>query len=190
MTELEAANKALALLGVAPIESLDRDIQAARTINMIFGTTKMAVLAEFAWSFALRLEPLEALPDIPPPPGWSHNFAYPADAAALYQVYGDRPGGMTKINYIVQNGVISANEARCNAEYTVMPDFEDWPALAAEAFVVRLASDAAPTLAGSPQLSMSLLEKYQLMATLARTNSLNEEFVPAPKSTHYLDVRG
>jgi hypothetical protein len=185
MTELEAANKALTLLGVAPIDDLGEDIQAARVMNGLMESVRRAVLSEFPWSFALRLQPLIQSAE-PAPPGWFYTFVYPDASAALYQVY---DGRMTKIHYIVQDGVICTNRPAANVEYTVMVPLESWPNLAAEAFVARLASDAAASLAGSPQFSASLLEKYAALVSLAKTNSMNEEYVPHKRPTYYIDVR-
>jgi hypothetical protein len=185
MTELEAANKALTLLGVATISDLSEDIQAARVMSGLMETCARAVLSEFAWSFALRLRPLVPS-DQDAPPGWRYTFEYPDGAAALYQVYGDR---MTKIEYIMQDGLICANHPAANVEYTVMIPIESWPELAADAFATRLASDAATTLVGGMQASNALLEKYGFLVSLARANSLNEENAPRARSSRYLDVR-
>jgi hypothetical protein len=187
MTKLEAANKALILLGAAPVESLSDDVQAARVMNGIFESTKLAVLAEFPWSFASRREPLAAAPPgVSPAPGWMYVFVYPDEAAALYQVYDTRND---KIEYVSLNGLISTMREPAYAEYTVNPAMEDWPQLASEALVVRLASDACVALEGSVQFAMTLLEKYRLMCQAARTNSLNEENEPHGRRARYVEAR-
>jgi hypothetical protein len=187
MTELEAVNKALGLLGVAPVGSLSDDIQAARVMSAIFESTKLAVLAEFPWSFASRREALvPASSGVTPAPGWMYAFEYPAGAAALYQVY---DGRNEKLEYVAENGRISAMRPAALAEYTVNPPMEDWPQLAAEAFVVRLASDACVTLDGNAQLAMTLLEKYRLMCQAARANSMNEENAPRRRRARYAEAR-
>ena len=188
MKRLEAANKALTLLGVSPITSFDLDVQAARVMKGLFQSVERAVLCEFPWSFALRLTPLTAVPvDVAVRPvGWEFAFLYPPRAVSLYQVY---IGNMIKTHYIVQNGLIWLNVASASVEYTVEIDFEDWPGLVAEALTARLASDAASALAGSPQLASMLLDKYGVLVAIAHRNSLNEENVQQKKASHYLDVR-
>jgi hypothetical protein len=188
MTELEAANKALILLGVAAISGLAENIQAARVMSGLMESTRRAVLSEFPWSFALRLGPLAPSAESAPP-GWLYAFEYPAGAAALYQVYG-RDYSNGKIRYITQDGLICTLEQGANAEYTAMVDLGQWPNQAAEAFANRLASDAATSLTGSPQLAMTLLQKYQLLASMAKGNSMNDEYSPQRKQTHYIDARG
>jgi hypothetical protein len=186
MTELEAANKALAVLGAAPIGVLEDCTEAARTMSRLMESTRRAVLSEFAWPFALRLRPLVPSGQTVPP-GWLYAFAYPAEAAALYQVY---TGSMSKIAYIVQDGAIFTSQPECAAEYTnIGVPLADWPHLAAEALVARLASDAAMMLTGNPAMATAMLEKYGLLLQFAKTNSLNEEFIPRAESTDYKDVR-
>ena len=186
MLHLEAANKALTLLGVAPIASLDSDVQAARTMKNLFPSVERAVLSDFPWSFALRLSKLESRSGAVLPSGWQYAFRYPYKAIVLYQVY---LNNMEKIHYIVENNVVFTNDPDPFAEYTVKIDFKRWPNQVAEAFTARLASDAAVTLTGSPQLASAMLDKYGILFSFAKSASLNEENIPHKKSTHYLDVR-
>jgi hypothetical protein len=189
MTDIEAANKALALLGVAPVVALTADTQAARTMNRLIEPAKRAVLSEFAWSFALRLARLSASA-AEPPDGWKFSFAYPSGAAALYRVYYAEDGEFMKIPFIVQNGVINTNRRPAAAEYTALDlALPAWSDSAAEALTARLASDAAVTLTGSQQMSVSLLEKYSLLINIARANSVHTEYGRQPRPTHYIDVR-
>jgi hypothetical protein len=152
-----------------------------------------AVLAEFPWPFALRMEALSPSPAAPPP-GWGYAFVYPADAAALHKVYGVRGtarGAQTKIPFAVQAGVVCANEPAANAEYTVKTvTLASWSAPACEALVFRLAADAAVTLTGSENMSRSMLEKYAAAFAVARKNAVNEQFSYVPAASGYIDVRG
>jgi hypothetical protein len=188
MTELEAANRALTMLGLASITALDQDIQAARVISSLFAQTAMAVLAEFPWSFALEFAELEeAPPGTDLPRGWNFAWVYPA-AAALYRVYGT--GRAAKIDYVTANGFIFTREPGAWAEYTnAGSDVSGWPALASEAFVIRLAAAAAPALAGSPQLGANLLQQYVAFVELAKGNSMNDERVARRSASRYVDVR-
>ena len=47
MTDLEAANRALVLIGVAPIGALSDASQPARTMRRMLDGTKRVVLSEF-----------------------------------------------------------------------------------------------------------------------------------------------
>ena len=195
MTDLEAANRALYFLGVAPIGSLDDNTQAARTMKGLIELTKKTVLSDFAWPFALRLQPLvEITSTETPPPGWSYTWAYPSNAACLYQVY--EATHKMKVSFIVVEGssapsVICTNDRDVNVEFTEsVMSLSLWRDSAAEAFVNRLASDAAVTLTGSQEKAMGYLEKYNMLIMNARNNSVNEEHVPQKRATLYIDVRG
>ena len=47
MTDLEAANRALILIGVAPVGSMSDASQPARTMQRLMDGTKRVVLSEF-----------------------------------------------------------------------------------------------------------------------------------------------
>ena len=186
MTRLEAANKALILLGVATISSLNQDIQAARVMNELFPSVERAVLLEYPWPFSQLATALNPIPNALPPLGWRYAFNYPTEAIALHKVYAR---DLDKVNYVVQRDIIYTNESGVYAEYTVVTDFEQWPGLVAEAFTARLASDASSALVGSKQAASVLLQKYGILLSMARSNALNEENVPHRRAARYLDVR-
>lgn len=193
MTDLEAANRALILLGVAPVGSLSDTTQAARVMNGLITLTKRAVLSDFAWPFALRLRTLAESTEAAPP-GWSHTWVYPGGVACLYQVY--ESTHRMKVPFIVVQGasgtsVICTNERGVSVEYTeLVENLALWRGGAAEAFVNRLASDAAVALTGSGENAGAFLQKYSLLLAAARAGAVNEEHVPQQRATHYIDVRG
>lgn len=197
MTDLECANRALNMLGVAPIGSMYDDTQAARIISGILPLSKKAVLSEFAWSFALKLitlnQVIAALP-----PGFSVTFSIPSDVENIIQVYRgrltieelSRRTSLVKLNYIVQNNVICTNEKDCSLEYTYSNmDLPSWSSAASEALAVRLASDAAAALTGGLQNGITLLQKYQYMAQNAVGRSAAQEDIAPALNTHYIDSR-
>jgi len=197
MTDLECANRALHMLGVAPIGSLTDDTQAARVMNGMLPLTKRAVLSEFAWSFALRLDEL-AESTVPAPPGFSFTFDIPSDVENIIQVYRGRVTiedrnvrtHLVKLNYIVQGNIICTNERQCSVEYTYAnTDLLSWSAAACEALAVRLASDTAAALTGGQENGMTLLQKYQYMAQNAVGRSAAQEDIAPQLNTHYVDSR-
>jgi len=54
MTEIDAANGALALIGEPALIALDDDRHAARVISQNFGHVRDALLVEHTWNFALN----------------------------------------------------------------------------------------------------------------------------------------
>ncbi|MDR1019147.1 MAG: hypothetical protein LBL73_00180 [Synergistaceae bacterium] len=187
MTDLEACNKALLLLGVAPIGSLNDDTQNARTVSRLLAPAKSAVLSDFPWSFALSLRGLSSAP-AEPPAGYSHSYAYPAGAVNLYAVYSDNPD--IKIPFLRAGQYVYTKRPAGGAILTVAEtNLNAWSAGAVEALANRLASDAAMALLSDPQMSVSLLEKYRLLVMSAESGSVHEDYSPATRPTHYIDVR-
>lgn len=188
MTDLEAANRALVLIGVAPIGSLLDNTQSARVINGLLPDTKKVVLNEFPWSFALRIEPL--VPRAGSIAGYLHTFQYPANALNVQRVY-DSTGFRGLAEFRIVEGLIAANISSGTVEYTAhVEDLFLWPRQIAECLAVRLASDAAISLSGDARLSMAMLEKYMKLAGAASQTSVSEENVPLMRATDYIDARG
>lgn len=187
MTDLEAANRALILIGVAPVGSLSDASQPARTMQRLMDGTKRVVLSEFPWSFAHRMAPLSSASDVPPP-GFLHMFAYPADAVNVDRVTDRR---RTLVPFQTLEGRrIAANVEQGHVEYTAwIPDLGAWRGDVAECFVTRLASDAAGTLTGSQQLAMALLDKYRMLVREAVQASAVEEYSPFERALDYIVVR-
>lgn len=64
-SEVDAVNVALTLLGENRITSLDDDVKQAREAKAIFEINRNALLAGYAWSFALFRRQLAALAEVP-----------------------------------------------------------------------------------------------------------------------------
>lgn len=192
MTDLEVVNRALTLIAVEPIGSLSDNGKAARTMNALLPGTKRIVLNEFPWSFATRIEPL--VPSaVAPPAGYSNAYGYPADALSVHRVYNNTDFRGVAEFRVMQSGAgnfIAANVPAGNVEYTAyVEDANLWPMQIVECLSVRLASDAAAALTGSPQLSAAMLEKYGALARSAAQTSVVEENVPPARATDYVRAR-
>ena len=187
MTDLEAANRALILLAVEPVGSLADHTKAARIMNALLPDCKKVVLNEFPWSFAMRIEPLSGKGA--GMGGYRNTFAYPSGALSVYRVYGDTDfRGVAEFRIL--GGRIATNLDSGSVEYTAfIPDISLWPRQIAECLVTRLASDAATSLAGAPQLAMTLLEKYMRLAGIAAQTSVVEENVPPARNSDYINIR-
>lgn len=191
MTDLDAVNRALVLIGVAPVASLRDHTQAARTGAALLPDTKKVVLNEFPWSFALRIEPLVPLSTTVP--GYEYVFKYPEDALNVQRVY-DKTGfrGLAeyRVDGVGDDMVIATHINEGTVEYTAfVEDLNSWPRQVQECLCTRLASDMAMALTGAPQLMMSMLEKYTVLARAASQVSIVEENVPLMRAMDYLNVR-
>lgn len=184
MTELEAANRALMLLGVAPIGSLGDSTQAARCMNLLMDGTKKAVLCEFPWAFALRIEPLTATGGSIP--GCANIYAKPSGALEVRRIYND--AGTAIREFRVVGGLIGTNGAASKVEYVAnVSDLNTWPVPMAECLAARLASDAAMTLTGAAGLASMLMQKYMTLASHAAQTSIAEEQPPINRAKDHRD---
>jgi hypothetical protein len=54
MTKVDICNKALTLLGAAPITSIDDDTATARSLNRVYDISLESILHEAKWNFATK----------------------------------------------------------------------------------------------------------------------------------------
>lgn len=187
MTDLDIANRALVLIGAETIGSLSDKNKAARTMSGALTDTKRAVLSEFPWTFNNRIEPLEKTSGSVP--GYSNVFKRPSDALNIHRVYGsDKNSGIA--DYRQVNNLIAANISSGSVEYSAyIDDVNIWPANLQECLAIRLASYAAITMTGNPQLSTALQQQYMMLANLAAQGSANEENTPPMRRAEYVNSR-
>lgn len=189
MTELEVINRALSMLGVEPLRALSIDNKASRLTRQMLPGIKKTVLIEYPWTFALRTKPLALIPGLSVA-GYQRVFCYPADALCVRRVYTDAAYCNTCAEFRTLEIGIASNVSVGMVEYVAMvDDIQQWPDPVAECLAVRLASEGAMSLAGSMQMSMSLLEKYVALAGIAARASAIEECVRTPYATDYMDAR-
>ena len=182
MTDLEAANRALTLLAVEPVGALSENVKAARVVSSLLPHCKRVVLSEFPWPFAMRTAPL-----VPQPGPEAGVFQYPTGALNVRRVI-DLVN--TSKPFRVEGPLIYCDIQWGKAEYTAdVQELGAWSVQVLECLTTRLASDAASTLTGSPQMAMSLLEKYAMLAKLAMQTAAAEERMGQPRNTDYIDAR-
>lgn len=191
MTDLDIVNKALLLIGVEPIGSLKDHSKTARVMSALLPETKRVVLNEFPWTFALRIVPLTKKTGVTVS-GYEYFYSFPSDALNVQRVYNDT-GYRGIAEYRVVNNTIATHIASGSLEYTAyVDDVTQWPAQVLECLVNRLASDAATSLTGQPQLATALLQKYMTLASHAAQVSVTEENIPpmrAADHNHYVQAR-
>ena len=184
MTDLDAANRALVMLGVEPIGSLADRNKAARVMNGLLPETKKAVLNEFPWDYALRIEPLTPKTGVTVK-GYTNVFQFPTDALSVQRVYGN-DGFKGTVDYRIVGGNIGANISSGTVEYVAwVENLNDWPRHVQECLVTRLASDAAISLTGDGNLMQAMLQKYMTLAGHAAEISVTEENVANMRKAEY-----
>lgn len=182
MTDLEAANRALILLAVEPVDSLSENVKAARVVSALLPHCKRVVLSEFPWPFAMRTAVL-----VPQPGAEVGTYQYPAGALNVYRITDVVNKNAT---FRVEGNLIYCDIEWGRVTYTSdVSDLNAWPAQVLECLVTRLASDAANSLSGAPQMAMSLLEKYVMLVQAAVKTAVVEEQAEQPRNTDYRDSR-
>ena len=95
-SETDIANLALTWLGQRLINSLNDNQNEAKIMKVNYPLSRDKVVAEHAWTFALRREALAPLA-APPNFGGGNQFLIPSDVLRVYRVY--RPtGGLSTVN--------------------------------------------------------------------------------------------
>lgn len=182
MTDLEAANRALTLLAVEPVGALSENVKAARVVSSLLPHCKRVVLSEFPWPFAMRTAPL-----VPQPGPEAGVFQYPTGALNVRRVI-DLVN--TSKPFRVEGPLIYCDIQWGKAEYTAdVQELGAWSVQVLECLTTRLASDAASTLTGSPQMAMSLLEKYAMLAKLAMQTAAAEGCETPFQNQDYVNAR-
>lgn len=202
MTELEAVNRALLLLGVAKIDSLDVQNQAARVMKALLEDTKRNVLCDFPWSFAFHRDELRAVIgerfEATDSGRLYPVYQYPPAAVNIHGVYGacDRKRALPYFRKDVERLIVmvplrpSDHAPGLYVEYTAwVPDVLLWNADAVEALAARLASDAAAALTGNQELAGAMLQKYQILLGTAAHGSNMEEYSMFSPFDDYSRVR-
>lgn len=114
-------------------------------------------------------------------------FQYPAGALNVRRVI-DLVN--TSKPFRVEGPLVYCDVQWAKAEYTAdVQDLGAWSAQVLECLTTRLASDSANMLTGSPQLAMSLLEKYATLVRLAMQTAAAEGRMEQPRNTDYIDAR-
>ena len=187
MTDLDAANRALILIGVETVGSLSDHSKAARTMAGQIEPAKKTVLNEFPWTFANRIVPLTGASGSVA--GYSNVFSKPSDALNISRVYGS-DNFKSPSEFRVVGSLIAANVSSGSVEYKAyVSDLDSWPQQIQECLVTRLASDVAITLTGNAQLSIALMQKYTALANHAAQTSVNEENIPTIRAGEYVNIR-
>lgn len=185
MTALDSINRALLLLGVAPIAAVTDQTQAARTAHRQFEHARQSVLSEYPWAFAIRVQALSTTSYTDNPP-WLFRSPRPGNALAIWEVTNERN---RSVQFLIENNFIFTNIQNPSVEFSVDVPFESWDSASKEAFCHRLAADCAVTLTGSEQIAQAMLQKYIMFGTLARRNSRNERDTDVKQSGTYIAVR-
>lgn len=159
VTDIDIANRALALIGEDPITSFDGDSEQARRFSVLYESVVSAELASFPWRFAMDQELLNRLTDTPVGDGeWSAAYQLPPKALRVTGVFID--GRKIKFDRYSEFIYCNANEDdQVYAEFIYRADEAGWEEYFAQVVVFRFAS----LMGGSVGRDAQLVEKYNEM---------------------------
>jgi hypothetical protein len=199
VSETQIANKALLLINVAPVSSLDEQSQAARALSLAFAPTRDALLREFPWNFAARCAALTEVAG-ESRPGWLHVYQYPGDCLFARRLFSGAALGKVereRFEIVSSDGVRSTCGLRVLAdlpeawlEYTArIEDVTKFDALFVELLATRLAADLAYSLIGQERVAEYCYRKAELLARRAGTVAASEGVREVTQSRRYVEVR-
>jgi hypothetical protein len=170
MTKVDICNKALTLLGAAPITSIDDDTATARSLNRVYDISLESILHEAKWNFATKrdlLSEVEVTLDWYDP-GESFVYSKPSDAVWIYEAN-------SNASWRIEGDYIISDTSGLGVRYIYLnEDPSTYPATFADAFIDKLASEIAFYVLNSPQKAEAMLQKYTTMS-LPKAKSRNSQ---------------
>lgn len=173
VTAVDLANRALVMIGAAPIASFSESNDAAVAANTLYPAAVETLLSRYKWRFAsaqVQLSRLAAAPSHK----WDAAYSLPSGDIAVHSVF---------VNDIPIDYEIYEDKVLCNAtssdvvycDYTFEPDVSKFPAYFRSALVYELAKIFALAVANDPDMSLRMGEPAQLEYVRAiHTDSANQ----------------
>lgn len=171
MTKTEIVNKALTLIGAAPITSLSDSTNNARIMNRIYDSSLRSILSECCWNFATKRKLLAISAETLTwyDTGVTVVYAKPSDCI---RIFGSNDDDAT---WKEEGDLILSDTTGLGLKYVYyLDDPSKYPASFVDAFVDRLAYDSAFMVTNSKQIAQTYLEKYEKVS-LAKARSENAQ---------------
>ena len=187
-------NLALAQLGQEPIVSLEQEDEKARRLKLFYEPVRDEVLRTHNWAFAAAQMPLALVDQLPDLHGW-RAYKYPSAALFIRGVFSARAPHIrlpfeerfredlqARVLYVAAEDVYADYTRRITDENCFDPAF-------VKCFSLALAADLAVALTGDTALAAQVLQKYTLALDEARRSNMTENFLRAPQSDAFSEVR-
>lgn len=177
MSKVSIMNVALGRLGQAAIADENEVSAAATAARAVYDPARRAVLRDFRWNFALRVESLARLSTTPP----DYAYAYALPSGCLKALRLRRPGNTddssdtAPLQYVIRGKTLFTDVEDAVLEYTFNEeDTDQFDSLFEEALTYKLASELAMPLAGKPDLMNAYMNAYTNLVRIAADNSSSE----------------
>jgi len=187
-SDVSICNRALRVLGVAPILALGEDSKAGSWAQETYADVRDGLLAEYPWNFAIR-RALLAAGGSAPLWGQSRAFPLPADCLRVLAVEGEP---LTRVEpYRIEGRAIATDAApplgiRYIARVTDPAQFSP---LFVEALAARLAAEGAFHFTGSTSREEQLRQAYRELAANARRYDAQEGTAEALVANDWVEAR-
>lgn len=169
VSKSEIVNRALTLLGAAPITNLDTDdSKNARIMNRVYDTSLRQILSECKWNFATKRKLLATLTSASDPDwfysGESVVYQLPSDVVRIFGT-NDK-----NASWRIEGETIVSNTSNLGIIYVyLLTDPSKYSAKFVSAFSDLLAADIAYMILNSTSKGNAMLEKYEQISLVNAT---------------------
>lgn len=158
VTQTDILNKALTLVGAAPVISIDDDTENARVCSRVYETALRTVLSECKWNFATKRALLSEIVNTLDFEfiGESNVYQKPTDMIRIYDTNPQRAIWREEGDYII------ADSSGFGLQYVYFLDTPSkYPGYFLEAFIDKLAADIGYSIVNSGTLAEKFIDKYE-----------------------------
>lgn len=177
--KVEIYNRALNLLGLAPVSSVSADNERTRVLNITYDMVLDELLMEEPWGFSKKRAKLALLSNSDVSQ-FKYEYQYPADCLKLVEISSEtdimiRNYQQSKKEWEVIGDVIASDTKDLYAEYIHIPqDISKWFAYFKTCLAYKLAIESCYSLINSNAREEYLSQKYETMI-LPRAISLDAQ---------------
>lgn len=187
-SDVSICNRALRVLGVAPITALGEDSKAGSWAQESYADARDGLLAEYPWNFAIKRAALPASTD---EPVWGYTYLYPlpSDCLRALNVEGE-PEEQVEDWHVEERAIVTEATAPLNIRYIArVTDPAQWSPLFVDALVARLAAEGAFHFTGSTTREQALREAYRDTVANARRYDAQEGTASGVVASDWLESR-
>lgn len=171
ISKTDILNKALTLVGAAPVTNIDDNTNNARICNRVYEATLRQVLAECKWNFATKRVNLSSVTDTLAwyDTGETYVYQKPTD---MIRIFGTNDSSAT---WREEGDYILSDTSGLGLRYVYFLDVPSkYPAFFVDAFIDRLCAEIAYAIVNSSTLAASFLEKYEKVS-LSKAMAANSQ---------------
>jgi hypothetical protein len=171
ISKTEILNKALTLVGAAPVTNIDDDTNNARILSRVYEIALRSILSECRWNFATKRMKLTVSTQVPDwyDTGEKYVYVRPNDMVRAFEAHD------TDATWREEGDYIYSDTSGLGLRYIYYLDVPSkYPAFFIDAFVDKLCSDIAYAIVNSASLGEQFKRLYETV-TLPKAMSANAQ---------------